>query len=118
MARDICDRTFAFAVKVVRLCNGLTKTGSSGRVLGNQLLRSATSIGANIEEAQASPSRADFNNKVSISLKEARETNYWLRLIKETDAGSVVSHELDALIDESKQIVAILTTILKNSKKN
>jgi four helix bundle protein len=117
MPQDICDRTFKFAVKVVRLCNGLSKTGASGRVLGNQLLRSATSIGANMEEAQASPSRADFNNKVSISCKEARETLYWLRLLKETDAESVSSVAIDDLIDESSQIVAILTAILKSSKK-
>lgn len=117
MPHDICNRTFEFAVKIVRFCNSLTKTGTSGRVLGNQLLRSGTSIGANMEEAQASPSKPDFNNKVSISCKEARETLYWLRLFKETDAESVSSAAIDDLIDESSQIVAILTAILKSSKK-
>lgn len=117
MPQDICDRTFKFSVRTVRFCKGLIKTGNCGRVLGDQLLRSATSIGANMEEAQASPSRADFNNKVSISCKEARETLYWLRLFKETDAESVSSAAIDDLIDESRQIVAILTAILKSSKK-
>jgi four helix bundle protein len=71
-----------------------------------------------MEEAQASPTKPDFTHKVSISCKEARETLYWLRLIKETETGSIISNGVDELIDESRQIVAILTTILKNSKKS
>ena len=117
MRQDICDRTFKFVTRVVRFCNSLVKEGANCRVLSNQLLRSATSIGANIEEAQASPTKPDFTHKVSISCKEARETLYWLRLVKETETGSIISNGVDELIDESRQIVAILTTILKNSKK-
>jgi len=73
-----------------------------------------------MEEAQASPTKPDFTHKVSISCKEARETLYWLRLIKETETGIISNgvDKLDKLIDESRQIVAILTTILKNSKKS
>lgn len=118
MRQDICDRTFKFATRIVRFCNSLVKEGANCRVLSSQLLRSATSIGANMEEAQASPTKPDFTHKVSISCKEARETLCWLRLIKETETGSIISNEVDELIDESRQIVAILTAILKNSKNN
>ena len=118
MRQDICDRTFKFATRIVRFCNSLVKEGANCRVLSNQLLRSATSIGANMEEAQASPTKPDFTHKISISCKEARETLYWLRLIKETEAGFIQSNGVDELIDESRQIVAILTAILKRSKNN
>ena len=118
MRQDICDRTFEFAAGIVRFCNILAKEGPNCRVLSSQLLRSATSIGANMEEAQASPTKPDFTHKVSISCKEARETLYWLRLIKETETGIISNGVVDKLIDESRQIVAILTTILKNSKRS
>ena len=78
---DIQDRTFAFAVEIVRLCQRLDEKPGAGRTLSKQLLRSATSIGANMEEAQAGQSKADFISKTSIALKEARETLYWLRLL-------------------------------------
>ncbi len=118
MKQDICDRTFRFATRIVRFCNSLVQKGANCRVVSNQLLRSATSIGANMEETQVSPTKPDFTHKVSISCKEARETLYWLRLIKETETGSIISNGVDELIDESRQIVAILTAILKNSKNN
>lgn len=97
MRQDICDRTFEFAVGIVRFCNSLVKEGANCRVLSNQLLRSATSIGANMEEAQASPTKPDFTHKVSISCKEARETLYWLRLIKETETEFIQPNEVDEL---------------------
>ena len=74
--RDIKERTFSFAVEIVRLCQGLEKQSDVYRTLGRQLLRSGTSVGANVEEAQAGQSRADFASKYSIALKEARETIY------------------------------------------
>jgi len=85
MRQDICDRTFKFATRIVRFCNSLVKEGANCRVLSNQLLRSATSIGANLEEAVAGQSKAGFVSKCSIALKEARETKYWLRLLIETN---------------------------------
>ena len=85
MRQDICDRTFKFATRIVRFCKSLVKEGANYRVLSNQLLRSATSIGANMEEAVAGQSKADFVSKCSIVLKEARETKYWLRLLIETN---------------------------------
>ena len=78
---DIVARTFQFALRIIELANQLDDGRGSTRVLAKQILRSGTSIGANIEEAQAAESRADFIHKYNIALKEARETKYWLRLI-------------------------------------
>lgn len=112
MKRDLCDRTFQFASRVVRLCQGLDEKPGVARTLGRQLLRSGTSIGANVEEGQGGQSRADFVSKYSIACKEARETNYWLRLLAATDI--VPEAKLKDLLEESNQLVAILTTIIKN----
>jgi len=96
------------------LCNELNKTPGAMWVLSKQLLRSGTSIGANIEEGQAAQSRADFVSKYSIARKEARETIYWLRLIV---ASQINSHpETPRLIAEAEEIVKILTAIIKNAK--
>jgi four helix bundle protein len=76
--------TYSFALTTVTLCHRLAQGPDSGRVLGTQLLRSGTSIGANVEEAQAGQSKADFACKIMIALKEARETRYWLRLINDS----------------------------------
>ena len=85
MKSDLPDRTFAFAVRIVKLCQTLEESTGVARTLNRQLLRSGTSIGANVEEGQASQSRADFVAKYSIACKEARETHYWLRLLAETE---------------------------------
>jgi len=114
--RDLPERTFEFARRVVKLCQELDQTPGVNRVLANQLLRSGTSIGANVEEGQGGQSRADFVAKYSIACKEARETNYWLRLLA---ASGIMSEEkLKDLIDESNQLVAILTAIIKTTRKN
>ena len=84
-------------------------------VLSKQLLRSGTSIGANIEEATAAQSRRDFISKMSIASKEARESNYWLRLLK--DSNSCKSMELEQLLNDSTQIIKILTSIVKTSQR-
>ena len=78
---SIIDRSFQFAIRIVRLCQYLEKQERVSRTLTNQLLRSGTSIGANIEEAQAGYSKADFTANMSIARKEARETLYWLRTL-------------------------------------
>lgn len=114
--QEIAERAFEFAVRVVQLCRKLDEQPGAPRTLANQLLRSGTSIGANLEESKGGQSRADFLSKVSISLKEARETNYWLRLLI---AAEIISEsQLSPLIDESSQLTAILTTIVKNTKSN
>jgi four helix bundle protein len=113
--RDIKERAFDFAVEIVHLCQDLDKTPGTTRTLGRQLLRSGTSIGANVEEAQAGQSRADFISKYSIALKEARETIYWLRLLKTT--GVCTDERLDTLREEAGQIARIIGSIIVNTKK-
>jgi len=114
--RDLPERTFQFARRVVKLCQLLDQTPGVSRTLANQLLRSGTSIGANVEEGQGSQSRADFVAKYSIACKEARETNYWLRLLVATEVADEAN--LKELIDESNQLIAILTAIIKTTRKN
>lgn len=113
--QDIKQRSFEFAVRIIRLCIELEKTPGSPRLLANQLLRSGTSIGANIEEANGSQSRADFTAKMYISCKESRETHYWLRLLSETEI--LPKDRLTSILDEANQLIAILTTIVKKSRK-
>src|SRR5947209_16363698 len=106
--RDLPRRTFEFARRIVKLCSVLRLKPGVGRTLAAQLLRSGTSVGANVEEGQGSQSRADFVAKYAISCKEARETHYWLRLLAASE--TVPEERLLPLIDEANQIVAILTT--------
>lgn len=105
------DKSYAFALQVIVLFRKLCKSGEY--VLSKQLLRSGTSIGANVEEAKAAQSRADFISKMSIASKEARETNYWLRLLR--DSGIIDSSEIDPLLLESDSIIKVLTSIVKSS---
>ena len=84
-------------------------------VLSKQLLRSGTSIGANISESQQAQSRADFVNKLNISLKEAYETNYWLRLLRETDYLSPV--EFQSVYSDCQELERLLISIIKTSKQ-
>jgi len=112
--QEIAERAFEFAVRIVKLCQELDERPGVSRTLANQLLRSGTSVGANLEESKGGQSRADFLSKVSISLKEARETHYWLRILI---ASSIVTErQLIPLLDEANQIIAILTTIVKKLK--
>jgi four helix bundle protein len=111
--RDIHERVFEFACRIVRLHRALTRRRGTDRVAANQLLRAGTSIGANLEEANAAQSKPDFIAKTRISLKEAREANYWLRLIEATEGVNV--ERIHPLVQESHEIVAVLTTIVKNA---
>jgi len=112
--RDICERTFEFALRVVRLCQVLDEKRGVAATLGRQLLRSGTSIGANMEEAQGGQSRADFVSKCAIARKEARETHFWLRLLA---AAKIVSQErIEDLLGECNELIAILTSIIKKTK--
>ena len=114
MKSDLPDRTFEFARRIILMCKVLDETPGTSRTIANQLLRSGTSIGANVEEGQASQSKADFVSKYSIACKEARETHYWLRLISATDI--LPENRIDDITDECDQIVAILTSIIKKMK--
>lgn len=111
---DIQERTFKFAVRVVKLVNRLPRT-VAGFEIGKQIVRSATSVGANVEEADAAESKRDFIHKMSIAHKETRETRYWLRIIK---AALLDDDEVRALIQESDELVRILYTIVENARQS
>ena len=111
---DIVERSFEFAVRVVRLCHFLESQDRVSRTLANQLLRAGTSIGANIEEAQAGHSKADFTTKMAIARKEARETLYWLRLLEAAEV--VEAEKLSGISKEADELVRILTSIVKTSQ--
>jgi len=112
--KDIQKRAFLFACRIINFYRFIVKQEDVGEVLGRQVLRSGTSIGANLEEASAGQSKADFVSKCNIALKEARETHYWLRLLTETKV--VPAEKLNKLVEESNELVAILTTIVKNAR--
>jgi four helix bundle protein len=111
--KDIRERAFEFGCRVVKLYNALTKRRGALRPLLGQLLRSGTGIGSNLEEAEAGQSKADFVAKCRISLKEARESLYWLRILAATE--TVPPTRLASLIQEAREIVAILTTIVRKA---
>ncbi len=112
---DLRERTKAFALRVIALFCALPKS-EEARVLGRQVLRSGTSVGASYREAHRSRSTAEFIAIVGLCLKELDETAYWLELL--ADSGIVSAPNLAALRDECHQLVAIFTTISKKSKAN
>jgi len=107
---------FAFSLRIIRLCQELDRKSGVSRILSRQLLKAGTSVGANYEEAQAGQSRADFISKTSISLKEARETHYWLRLLAASEIVPVAM--LSDLLEESEEISKILGSIVSRSKRS
>jgi four helix bundle protein len=112
-ASDVYERAFQFACRVLQMDRALLRNRQVPRVAMNQLIRAATSIGANLEEARAGQSKADFHAKLRIALKEARESHYWLKLLLAT--GAVAAARIEPLVQEANEIVAILTTIAKKS---
>lgn len=114
----IRERSFAFAVRIIKLCKFLEKNSDVSKNVINQLLDAGTSVGANLEEAVAGQSKADFIHKNSISLKEARETNFWLRLILATsNFEKKVTKGIKDLEEESLVLAKIIGKIIINSKK-
>ncbi len=111
--RDINERTFSFAVEIVQICENLTAKPGVARTLGRQLLRSGTSVGANIEEAQAAQSSADFISKCTIALKESRETVYWLRLIQ---ASRCANGSFEVALKEADELSRIIGSIVVRTK--
>ncbi len=103
----------AFSLRIIRLYREL-ETDGAGRILGRQLLRCGTSIGANVHEAQAGQSKADFIAKISVAHKEAREAAYWLRLLRES--ALVSATRLAPLEDEAQQIGRIIAAIVLAAK--
>lgn len=114
--KDIRERTFEFALRIIKLCNELNKKPGVCRDISRQLLRAGTSVGANTEEAQAAQSRPDFISKNSIALKEARETHYWLRLL--IAAKVMPEKRLAELRDEAEEIKLILGSIVVSAKRS
>ena len=112
---DLRERTTAFALRVIRMFCALPKS-TEAQVLGKQVLRSGTSVGANCREAHRARSKAEFISKMGDSLKELEETSCWLDLLAES--GIVKPSKLASLMDESSQLTAIFITIINNSKRN
>jgi four helix bundle protein len=112
--QDLKPRTKAFALRIIRLYSMLSKNDPVAQVLGKQVLRSGTSVGANYREASRSRSKAEFVSKIGDCLKEIEETEYWLELL--VDSGCVSAPRMAELLDENRQLIAIFTTIDKKAK--
>jgi four helix bundle protein len=110
---DIQDRTFRFAVRILRLVRFLPRD-NAGLTVARQLSRSGTSIGANVEEAQASHSRLEFVRRMNIARSEARETLYWLRLVAEAEM--LKPQRMNEIVAEADELVRILTAIVKKCR--
>ena len=113
MNSNIENKSFLFSVRIVKLARYLQEEKKE-YILSKQLIRSGASIGANIVESQQAQSRADFISKLSIALKEASETNYWLRLLNATDYLS--ESEFTSIIADCRELEKILTSIIKTSR--
>ncbi len=112
---NIRKRAYQYALRAIRLHQYLQKQrDSAGWIIGKQYLRAATSIGANLEEAQASESRADFAHKLGIAQKEARECLFWLRLL--ADSRILPNSRLKLLTKETDELIAVITAIVVNTK--
>ena len=107
-------RTKTFALRVIRMYSELPKNNTVAQVLGKQVLRSGTSVGANYREASRSRSKAEFVAKIGDCLKEIEETEYWLELLM--DSNIVTAAKMADLLDETRQLIAIFTTIDKKAK--
>ena len=114
MENAIYEKSFLFAIRIVKLCKHL-QTEYKEYVLSKQILCSGTSIGANVAEAQQAQSKPDFTSKLSIALKEAKETDYWLRLLYATEYLS--DTEFNSMIADCDEIERLLVSIIKTSKQ-
>ena len=111
--RDLGERLLEYGARIVRLVESLPNT-LVGRRVGDQLLRSGTSAGANYEEARGAQSKEDFVHKLQIALKQLRESNYWLRLL--VKSGKVSADRMNDLLDESNQLRAMLSKSVATTK--
>ena len=113
MANIIEEKSFAFAIRIVNLYKHLNEAKKEF-VLSKQLLRSGTSIGANVAEAEQAQSTADFVSKMNIALKEASETKYWIRLLASTNY--LTEAESASILNDCVELEKILVSIVKSSK--
>ena len=111
----IYDRSFDFGLRIIKIYKYLC-SDKNEYVMSKQLLRAGTAIGANVAEARHAQSRADFISKMSIALKEADETNYWLRLLSASEY--VSEGQVGLVLNECNEIISILVSIVRNSKLN
>ena len=112
---DIRRRTYGYSLRAIKFYQALQqRKDGAGWVLGKQYLRAATSVGANVEEAQSAESRLDFVHKYGIAQKEARESIYWLRLLAES--GIIPSQRLKPLMKETEELFAVITGIILSTK--
>ena len=111
----LVDKSFQFAIRTVKLYKYLCEDKKEF-ILSKQLLRAGTSIGANINESQDAQSKNDFVSKLSISLKEARESKYWLELLKETDY--LTNKEAESILNDLEEVIKLLVSIIKTTKEN
>ena len=111
---EIKERTFEFGVMIVEYVDRLPRS-LAGRTVADQLIRSGTAVGAMVEEADGAESNRDFVHKMSVALKEARESHYWLRVIKRAKVRD--SKDTDYLIGEAMELIKILSTITKKAKR-
>lgn len=114
MGNIVEDKSFAFAIRIVKLCRYIQEQKKEF-VLTKQLLRSGTSIGANVSEAQQGQSKRDFMAKMNVALKECGETKYWLRLLAATDYLS--DAELQSILADCVEVEKLLTSIVKTTKQ-
>ena len=114
MNNIVRDKSFRFAVRIVKLCKHL-QSGKKEFVLSRQLLRAGTSIGANVAESEHAQSRADFSSKLNIALKEAAETDYWIRLLYETEYLNKI--EFSSIITDCREVESLLASIVKTIKQ-
>ena len=113
MEKNLRERTKQFALRIIRLYLAIPERGAT-RILGNQILKSGTSVGAHYREAQRAKSNADFISKIEGALQELDETSYWLELLGDSEL--VARSRLDSLCRETEELLAILVTIAKRVK--
>ena len=111
---DIKKRTYLYALSIIRFIDQLNKSDLSVQVLARQLLRSGTSVGANVIEAQASSSKKEFTNSLNYSLKSAKESKFWLALLR--DSGEARRESVNPLLTESKELANILASSILTLK--
>ena len=112
---DLKLRTKKYALRVIRLYSEMPKHDEVAELLGRQVLRSGTSVGANCREASRARSKAEFVSKIGDALKEIEESEYWCELLVES--GRVTAAKMACLLDETRQLIAIFTTISKKAKE-
>lgn len=111
----ILTKSYAFSLRCVKLYKFLSSKDGN-YIIGKQLLRSGTSIGANVKEGVRAQTRPDFLTKLNIALKEASETEYWIELLR--DAGYISETQSESMLDDCVELIKILTSIIKTLKSN